>query len=130
IATMIDNTWATPLLFKPLAHGVDLSIEAATKYIAGHSDAMLGVVTAATEETYQRLKTAQYLLGQSAGADDIYYGLRGLRTLPVRLERHGRTGLKLAEWLAGRPEVARVLHPALQGDPGHTLWKRDFAGCS
>jgi cystathionine beta-lyase len=130
ITVMIDNSWATPVLFKPLAHGVDLSIEAATKYIAGHSDAMLGVTTAADRTTYDKLKTGHYLIGQCAGPDDVYFGLRGLRTLPVRLERHGRTGLALAEWLAGRPEVRRVLHPALPDDPGHALWKRDFAGCS
>ena len=130
IATMIDNTWATPVLFKPLTHGVDLSIEAATKYIAGHSDAMLGVTTAADQDSYHQLKTTQYLLGQTAGPDDVFYGLRGLRTLPLRLERHGANGMALAEWLAGRPEVLRVLHPALPGDPNHALWKRDFSGCS
>ena len=127
---LMDNTWATPILFKPFAHGVDLSIQAATKYIAGHSDAMLGVVTAPDPARLHRLKTTQVMLGQSAGADDIYYGLRGLRTLPVRLERHGRTALALAEWLAARNEVIRVLHPALPGDPGHAIWKRDFHGSS
>jgi cystathionine beta-lyase len=130
IAVLMDNTWATPLLFKPLAHGVDFSIQAATKYIAGHSDAMLGVVTVADDERFRRLKTEQSLVGQCAGPDDLYLGLRGLRTLPVRLARHGSTGLVLAEWLAGRPEVRRVLHPALPNDPGHALWKRDFTGCS
>jgi cystathionine beta-lyase len=130
IATMIDNSWATPVLFKPLAHGVDLSILAATKYVVGHSDAMLGVTTAPDRATFEKLKTGHVQLGQAAGPDDLYLGMRGLRTLPLRLERHGQTGLRLAEWLAGRPEVARVLHPALPGDPGHALWKRDFAGCS
>jgi cystathionine beta-lyase len=129
-ATLIDNTWATPLLFKPLAHGVDFSIHAATKYIAGHSDAMLGVVTVADEAHFLKLKTEQALTGQCAGPDDLYLGLRGLRTLPVRLARHGETGLILARWLAARPEVAQVLHPALPGDPGHDLWARDFAGAS
>jgi cystathionine beta-lyase len=128
ITVMIDNSWATPILFKPLSHGVDLSIQAATKYIGGHSDAMLGVTTARDRETYDTLKTGHYLLGQSAGADDIYYGLRGLRTLPLRLERHGANGIALAEWLIGRDEVQRVLHPALPHDPGHALWKRDFTG--
>jgi cystathionine beta-lyase len=127
---MIDNSWATPILFKPLAHGVDLSIVAATKYVVGHSDAMLGVTTAIDKPTYEKLKTGHYLQGQCAGPNDIFLGLRGLRTLPLRLEQHGRTGLALAEWLAGRPEVACVLHPALESDPGHALWKRDFAGCS
>jgi cystathionine beta-lyase len=130
IVTMIDNSWATPVLFKPLAHGVDLSIQAATKYIGGHSDAMLGVTTAVDHNTYEKLKTGHVVTGQSAGADDMYLGLRGLRTLPVRLERHGRTGLGLAEWLMGRPEVETVLHPAMPHDPGHALWKRDFSGCS
>ncbi len=130
ITTMIDNSWATPVLFKPLAHGVDLSIQAATKYIGGHSDAMLGVTTAIDQKTYEKLKTGHVITGQSAGADDMYLGLRGLRTLPVRLERHGVTGLRLAEWLMGRPEVETVLHPAMPHDPGHALWKRDFSGCS
>lgn len=130
VTVLMDNTWATSVLFKPLAHGVDLSIQAATKYIAGHSDTMLGVVTAPDQAGCYRLKTAQVMLGQSAGADDIYYGLRGLRTLPVRLERHERTALALAEWLGGRGEVLRVLHPALPDDPGHRIWKRDFLGSS
>jgi cystathionine beta-lyase len=130
IVTMIDNSWATPVYFKPLAHGVDLSIQAATKYIGGHSDAMLGVTTAPDRRTYERLKTGHVTMGQSAGADDIYYGLRGLRTLPLRLERHGANGLALADWLAARPEVERVLHPALPNDPSYALWKRDFTGCT
>jgi cystathionine beta-lyase len=130
IAVMIDNSWATPVYFKPLAHGVDLSIQAATKYIGGHSDAMLGVTTAPDRKTYEKLKTGHVVTGQSAGADDMFYGLRGLRTLPLRLERHGATGLALADWLAARPEVRRVLHPGLPGAPGYALWKRDFSGCS
>lgn len=130
ITVMIDNSWATPIYFKPLSHGVDLSIQAATKYIAGHSDAMLGVTTARDRPTYEKLKTTHYLAGQSAGADELFLGLRGLRTLPLRIDRHGQTGLALADWLAGRPEVQRVLHPGLPGDPGHELWKRDFTGCS
>jgi cystathionine beta-lyase len=130
IAVMIDNSWATPVYFKPLTHGADLSVQAATKYIAGHSDAMLGVTTAADKASYDKLKQGHVVLGQSAGADDMYLGLRGLRTLPVRLERHGQTGLTLAEWLAGRAEVQRILHPAMPDDPGHALWKRDFTGCT
>jgi cystathionine beta-lyase len=129
IVTMIDNSWATPVYFKPLAYGVDLSIQAATKYIAGHADAMLGVTTAPDRKTFETLKTGHVLAGQSAGAEEMFLGLRGLRTLPLRLERQGATGLRLAEWLAGRPEVERVLHPALPGDPGYALWKRDFSGC-
>jgi cystathionine beta-lyase len=130
VTVMVDNSWASPILSRPLAHGADLSIEAATKYIGGHSDAMLGVTTASDPSSYARLKRGHMLLGQAAGADDVYYGLRGLRTLAVRLERHGRTGLALAEFLAARPEVLRVLHPALPDDPGHALWRRDFLGAS
>jgi cystathionine beta-lyase len=127
---MIDNSWATPIYFKPLAHGVDLSIQAATKYIGGHSDAMLGVTTAPDRKTYEKLKTGAVVMGQNAGSQELFHGLRGLRTLPLRLERHGRTGLELADWLKSRPEVQRVLHPALPGDPGYNLWKRDFTGAS
>jgi cysteine-S-conjugate beta-lyase len=130
ITVMIDNSWATPIYFKPLDHGVDLSILAATKYIGGHSDAMLGITTAPDRKTYEKLKTGNFLMGQNAGSQELFHGLRGLRTLPLRLERHGRTGLELAEWLKARPEVQRVLHPALPGDPGHALWKRDFTGCT
>jgi cystathionine beta-lyase len=130
ITVMIDNSWATPVYFRPLAHGVDLSIQAATKYIGGHSDAMLGITTTPDRPTYEKLKTGNVLMGQNAGAQELFYGLRGLRTLPLRLERHGRTGLELADWLKGRPEVQRVLHPALPGDPGYDLWKRDFTGCT
>jgi cystathionine beta-lyase len=129
IATMMDNTWATPLYFKPLAHGVDLSIQAATKYVVGHSDAMLGVVTV-TKEAWPKLRSAYFELGQCAGPDDVYLAQRGLRTMAVRLKRHWQTGVRLAEWIAAQPEVERVLHPALPADPGHALWKRDFAGAS
>jgi len=130
ITVMIDNSWATPVYFKPLAHGVDLSIQAATKYIGGHSDAMLGITTVPDRKTYEKLKTGNVLMGQNAGSQELFHGLRGLRTLPLRLERHGRTGLELADWLKARPEVQRVLHPALPGDPGYALWKRDFTGCT
>ena len=130
ITVMIDNSWATPVYFKPLAHGVDLSIQAATKYIGGHSDAMLGITTAPDRKTYEELKTGNVLMGQNAGSQELFHGLRGLRTLPLRLERHGRTGLELAEWLKARPEVQRVLHPGMPGHPGHALWKRDFTGCT
>jgi cystathionine beta-lyase len=127
---MIDNTWATPLFFRPFDHGVDLSIHAATKYIVGHSDAMLGVVTARTPELWNRLKRYAVQLGTCAGPDDIYLGLRGLRTMGVRLRQHQATGIELARWLWNRPEVTRVLHPALPDDPGHALWRRDFLGAS
>ena len=129
ITTMMDNTWATPLYFKPLAHGVDVSIQAATKYVVGHSDAMLGAITA-TREAWPPLGSTYHELGQCAGPDDVYLGQRGLRTLPVRLKRHWETGVRLAEWVARQPEVERVLHPALPADPGHALWKRDFTGAS
>jgi cystathionine beta-lyase len=129
ITVMMDNTWATPLYFKPLAHGVDVSILAATKYVVGHSDAMLGAITV-TREAWPRLRSTHYELGQCAGPDDVYLGQRGLRTLPVRLKRHWETGVRLAEWVARQPGVERVLHPALPGDLGHALWKRDFTGAS
>ncbi len=127
VVSMLDNTWGTPLFFRPFDHGVDIAIEAATKYIAGHADAMLGV-TIMNEAHFKRLKTVTVALGNSAGPDDCYLGLRGLRTLAVRLARHQETALTLARWLAEQPQVARVLHPALPGDPGHELWKRDFTG--
>ena len=126
---VIDNTWATPLYFKAFEHGVDLSVQSATKYIVGHSDAMLGTVTA-TKEAWPRLKATTYDLGQTAGPDDVYFAQRGLRTLAVRLRQHWENGVALAEWLLRQPEVERVLHPALPGDPGHALWKRDFLGAS
>ncbi|HET9042896.1 MAG TPA: cystathionine beta-lyase, partial [Burkholderiales bacterium] len=126
---LMDNTWATPLYFKPLAHGVDLSIQAATKYVVGHSDAMLGTITA-NERAAARLRAAHYELGQTVGPDDANLASRGLRTMAVRLARHWETGVRLAEWIARQPEVERVLHPALPSDPGHALWKRDFAGAS
>ncbi len=127
ITVIMDNTWATPLYFKPFAHGVDVSVQAATKYIVGHSDAMLGAVTC-TQETWPKLRRSTYELGQTAGPDDVYLGQRGLRTLAVRLKTHWQTGVALAEWVARQREVERVLHPALPGDPGHAIWKRDFTG--
>lgn len=126
-SVLMDNTWATPLFFRPLEHGVDLSIQAATKYIGGHADVMLGYV-AANARHAARLHQVHGDLGLFASGDDCFLGLRGLRTLSVRLARHQETGLTLARWLQGRPEVARILHPALESDPGHVLWKRDFSG--
>jgi cystathionine beta-lyase len=126
---ILDNTWATPLYFKAFAHGVDVSVQAATKYIVGHSDAMLGSATA-TEEHWRALRDTHTQVGFTVGPDDVYFAQRGLRTLAVRLRRHGETGVRLAEWIAGQPEVERVLHPALPGDAGHALWKRDFLGAS
>ena len=124
---ILDNTWATPLYFKPFAHGVDVSIEAATKFITGHADAMLGVITA-SEQAFPAVAKAHDELGLCAGPEDVFLGLRGLRSLGVRLERHQRSGLELARWLQGRPEVKRVIYPALAGDPGHAIWRRDFTG--
>lgn len=124
---MLDNTWSAGLLFAPFAHGVDVSIQAATKYVVGHSDVMLGTITT-TEACFLRAKRAASLLGLAAGPDDCYLALRGLRTLAVRLARHERTALALADWLGQRPEVRRVLHPALPNCPGHDVWRRDFTG--
>jgi cystathionine beta-lyase len=129
VITALDNTWATPLYFKPLAHGVDVSVISATKYIGGHSDLMMGIVTT-TERAYRPLRRAVEDFGCASSPDDCYLALRGLRTLGVRLPRHQENGLALARWLKTRPEVARVLHPALPDDPDHALWKRDFTGAS
>jgi cysteine-S-conjugate beta-lyase len=126
---VMDNTWATPLYLKPFAHGVDVSIQAATKYIVGHADAMLGAITT-TEAAWPTIARAHEDLGLCPGPEDVYLGLRGLRSLGVRLARHQASGIEIARWLAGRPEVARVLHPALASDPGHALWTRDFTGAS
>jgi cystathionine beta-lyase len=130
VTTIMDNTWATPVFFRPLEHGVDLSVIAATKYVVGHSDAMLGVISCADEARWNSVKRTAMLYGYCAGPDELYLGLRGLRTMPVRLERHFETGLQLATWLRTQREVTRVLHPALPDDPGHALWKRDFTGAS
>jgi cysteine-S-conjugate beta-lyase len=124
---IMDNTWGTPLHFRAFEHGVDISVQAATKYVGGHSDLMLGTA-AATEQTWPQLRNATYALGQCAAPDDIYLAQRGLRTMHVRLKRHLETSLTLAEWLRKQPEVERILHPALPDDPGHALWKRDFRG--
>jgi cystathionine beta-lyase len=124
---LMDNTWATPLYFRALDKGVDLSIQAGTKYIGGHSDVMIGCVSA-NAASLPALKAAMNLLGLCVGPDDMFLALRGLRTLAVRLARHYQSGLTVARWLSQRPEVARVLYPALEGDPGHAIWKRDFTG--
>ncbi|HTV69373.1 MAG TPA: cystathionine beta-lyase [Rhizobiaceae bacterium] len=126
---MMDNTWATPLYFKPLDYGVDISIHAATKYPAGHSDVLIGFVSA-NERTWKQLWDTFVSLGIPSGPDDVYQVLRGLRTMGVRLERHQQSALEIARWLEGQPGVARVLHPALESHPGHMLWKRDFCGSS
>jgi cysteine-S-conjugate beta-lyase len=126
---MMDNTWATPLYFRPLDHGVDLVIQAGTKYIGGHSDIMLGAVSA-NAATVAELKNTVRLTGLCEGPDDVYLGLRGLRTLGIRLDRHYQSGVAVARWLESRREVLRMLHPALPSHPGHALWKRDFTGAS
>ena len=128
-AVVVDNSWSAGVYFKPLALGADVSIQAATKYIGGHSDLMMGIVTT-TEAAYQPLRQTITDLGCPSGPDDCYLALRGLRTLGVRLARHWETGIKLAEWLESRREVVRVRHPALPDHPGHALWKRDFTGAS
>jgi cystathionine beta-lyase len=129
VATVMDNTWATPLFFRPLAHGVDVAVQSGTKYIGGHSDLMLGLITM-QEANYNRIRQVANELGHHAAPDDCYLAQRGLRTLSVRLRRHQETGVALAQWLKRQPEVARVYHPALPDDPGHALWRRDFSGAS
>ncbi len=124
-----DNTWATPLFHRSLEQGVDISIQAATKYIGGHSDIMFGTISANTK-AWPMVAEAIRLLGVCAGPDDVFLALRGLRTLAVRLAHHQRAGIEIARWLGARPEVARVLHPALETDPGHEIWKRDFTGAT
>jgi cystathionine beta-lyase len=128
VVTM-DNTWATPLFFRPLDFGVDISIQASTKYPAGHADVLLGTVSANAEH-WRRLRQANGALGICGAADDAYQVLRGLRTMGLRLERHQASALEIAQWLEGRDDVARVLNPALPSFPGHYIWKRDFKGAS
>ncbi len=126
---VIDNTWSAGLYFKPFEHGCDVSIQAATKYITGHSDCMLGAVTC-TEATWRHFKWIYETMGMFAGPDDMYLALRGLRTLDVRMERHMKSAITIAQWLRTRDEVETVLHPALTNAPGHEIWKRDFKGSS
>jgi cystathionine beta-lyase len=126
---LMDNTWATPLLFSPHAHGVDIAIEAGTKYLSGGSDLLLGL-TSANETWWRRLRDTYDAFAMVAGPEDVFLGLRGLRTMSLRLREHEKQGLEMARWLAARPEVERVLHPGLESDPGHAIWKRDFKGAS
>jgi cystathionine beta-lyase len=130
VKVLLDNTWASPLLCRPFDMGVDVSVQAGTKYIVGHSDVMLGTITTATEEDLLTIKKQIIISGDAVGPDDCYLAQRGLRTLGVRLRQHHESGLKVAQWLQTRPEVKRVLHPALPDDPGHAIWKRDFTGAS
>jgi len=129
IKTVFDNTWAAPLFCKPLALGCDVEVIAGTKYIVGHSDTMMGLAVA-NEENFLKVREAATLMGNHAAPDDCYLALRGLRTAGVRLRQHQAAALALAEWIAKRREVERVLYPALSNDPGHHLWKRDFTGAS
>lgn len=124
---VIDNTWG-PTLFRPFEHGCDVSVNAATKYLCGHSDVMMGITSARDNATYRKLKKSVMTLGCPPGPDDAYLVMRGMRTLRVRLEQHGKNGLALAEWLEGRPEVIRVMHPGLESHPQHELFKRQFSG--
>jgi len=129
VVTMIDNTWATPLLFPAIAAGVDMTMIAATKYVGGHADVMVGAVTA-NEATFAKLQRTSWDLGQFASPDDCFLALRGLRTMGVRLKRHEESALKVAAWLKTQPQVARILHPAFPDCAGHEVWKRDFKGSS
>ena len=126
----MDNTWATPLYFRPLEHGVDISIQAGTKYFAGHSDLVIGMITTATDELFKTIADQTFAFGDSASPDDCFLALRGMRSLSVRLERQSASAMKVARWLEARSEVKQVLYPALESDPGHALWKRDFGGAS
>ena len=129
LVTLLDNTWATPLLFPAIAAGVDISILAATKYVGGHADVMIGAATA-TEQFHRRVETTSWDLGHTLSPDDAWLGSRGLRTMGLRLKQHEKGALKVARWLKEQPQVEAVLHPALPDCPGHELWKRDFSGSS
>ena len=125
---IMDNTWASPLYFKPLTKGVDICVEAATKFIAGHSDLVMGIITARTKELYLHMRSFCMQMGEITSPDDCYMALRGLRTMKVRMETQFAQALELARWLKKRSEVLDVLYPPLETDPGHTLWARDFTG--
>ena len=126
----MDNTWATPMFFRPLEHGVDISIQAGTKYLAGHSDLVIGMITTATDGLFRTIADQAFAFGDTASPDDCFLALRGMRSLSVRLKRQSESAMRIARWLDARPEVKRVLYPALESDPGHALWKRDFEGAS
>jgi cysteine-S-conjugate beta-lyase len=127
VITMIDNTWATPLLFPAIGHGIDISILACTKYVAGHSDVMIGSCTAIAG-LFEKIRKTTQIMGQAVSPDDAFLASRGLRTMGVRLKQHGAAALEVATWLQRQPGVAKVIHPALPGDAGHALWARDFRG--
>ncbi|MBL4804646.1 MAG: cystathionine beta-lyase [Alphaproteobacteria bacterium] len=128
ITTMLDNSWSSGVLFNPLEHGVDLSILSCTKYINGHSDGMLGAIIAGNEDAYKRVKSAALDIGVCAGSEEIYAGMRGLKTLNIRMKEAGERGLEIANWLQSRGDVHKVYHPALETHKGHDVWKRDFKG--
>lgn len=129
LITVIDNTWATSLYLKPMNYGIDISIQSATKYIVGHSDAMLGVIT--TNKKYaKQIRESAHNLGSCPGPEDIYLGIRGLKTLSIRLKKHQENAMKIIEWLLKQREVNRVLYPALPDNPGYKIWKKDFKGAS
>ena len=129
IPTVIDNTWASPVFFHPLKLGVDISFVAATKFIVGHSDAVVGLVIC-NEESFLKARGIPSSLGYHAAPDDSYLAFRGLRTAPLRMRQHEKNGMSLAQWLLEQPEISRVFHPALPDHPGHAVWKRDFQGAS
>ena len=130
VLVAMDNTWATPIHFRPLEHGVDISIQAGTKYLAGHSDLVIGMITTATDALFRTIADQVHAFGDVASPDDCFLTLRGMRSLSVRLERQSASAMKIARWLEARPEVKRVLYPPLESDPGHVVWKRDFEGAS
>lgn len=128
--TLIDNTWATPLYYRPLEHGVDVSIQSGTKYFSGHSDIMLGSISVQTRAHFEQIKDMAGRWGNCASPDDCYLAHRGLRTLDVRMERHQQNAHRLIEWLTQQPEVVRIRYPAVEDDPGHFIWRRDYTGAS
>jgi cystathionine beta-lyase len=130
VLTACDNTWGAGLLFKPLQHGIDLSLQALTKYVGGHSDVFMGSAAAVDPALVRKLNDGVLHLGWAVSPDDAYLMLRGLRTLPTRLAQQGANGLRVADWLGVQPEVAALYHPALPGAPDHALWKRDFSGAA
>ncbi|WP_183251897.1 cystathionine beta-lyase [Brevundimonas basaltis] len=130
VLTVMDNTWAAGLAFRPLAHGVDVSVQAVTKYIAGHSDLLMGSIAVSDPAVGRQISETIEDLGWRVSPDDAWLALRGLRTLPLRYAEQARSSLVVAEWLQTRPEVARVIHPALPGAPGHDLWRRDYTGAA
>ena len=130
VVTAIDNTWAAGIYLRAFDHGIDISVQAVTKYIGGHSDLLMGSVTARNAELFDRVAAVKRLLGMGVGPDDVYLALRGLPTMLTRLQAHEAAALRIAGWLRERPEVKRVLHPAFPECPGHEFWKRDFTGSS